>query len=283
MTTSTTFARLACYFLFCLFTFDDFGRFGVSGAVIATTRKAPSDRTITPPATVITPTLSYNFTLAAVNTTLPNSNSTGVPLVLGQNGATSGITFHVTSTYFSYPYNDYPSLALINGALRAYSTGGEWMTNSTGISPWDGTLEWETTTLYTEDAPTVFSAVWRSSESISASGISDGDGDDIGGNGISSGSGDVIGDGIGIGTGSDSGFNPSALAELGISVNNGDVDVDGWWLCHDPKGGRLTQTNVVFNTTAASEADSGAGGGGGDTWAIDSGCYRVQIHILPLV
>jgi len=31
-------------------------------------------------------TLPYNFTLAAVNTTLPNANLTGVPLVLGQNG-----------------------------------------------------------------------------------------------------------------------------------------------------------------------------------------------------
>ena len=28
-------------------------------------------------------TLPYNFTLAAVNTTLPNANDTGVPLVLG--------------------------------------------------------------------------------------------------------------------------------------------------------------------------------------------------------
>ena len=30
--------------------------------------------------------LPQNFTLAALNTTTPNSNSTGVPLVLGQNG-----------------------------------------------------------------------------------------------------------------------------------------------------------------------------------------------------
>ena len=30
--------------------------------------------------------LPYNFTLAAWNETLPNANSTGVPLVLGQDG-----------------------------------------------------------------------------------------------------------------------------------------------------------------------------------------------------
>lgn len=41
--------------------------------------------------------LSYNFTLTAVNTTLKNANRTGSPLVLGQNGATSGEEFEVTS------------------------------------------------------------------------------------------------------------------------------------------------------------------------------------------
>jgi hypothetical protein len=38
-------------------------------------------------------TLDYNFTLAAVNTTLPNSNLTGAPLVLGNDSTCSGITF----------------------------------------------------------------------------------------------------------------------------------------------------------------------------------------------
>ena len=33
--------------------------------------------------------LPYNFTLAAVNVTLPNANQTGAPLVLGQNGTNS--------------------------------------------------------------------------------------------------------------------------------------------------------------------------------------------------
>ena len=33
--------------------------------------------------------LPYNFTLAALNSSLPNANSTGAPLVLGQNGLVS--------------------------------------------------------------------------------------------------------------------------------------------------------------------------------------------------
>ena len=37
-------------------------------------------------------TLPYNFTLAAVNTTLPNANGTGVPLVLGSAGKRLEVT-----------------------------------------------------------------------------------------------------------------------------------------------------------------------------------------------
>lgn len=37
------------------------------------------------------------FTLAAWNSTLPNANSTGVPLVFGSAGAISGASFHVIS------------------------------------------------------------------------------------------------------------------------------------------------------------------------------------------
>ncbi|KAF9002515.1 hypothetical protein BDQ17DRAFT_1243135 [Cyathus striatus] len=95
--------------------------------------------------------LPSNFTLAAVNTTLPNSNATGVPLVLGQDGSTSGITFHVTSTYASYPYNDYPTLALIDGALRAYRANGEWSTNATSVKS-GGTMGWMTTYRYVSPA-----------------------------------------------------------------------------------------------------------------------------------
>ncbi|KDR79329.1 hypothetical protein GALMADRAFT_243321 [Galerina marginata CBS 339.88] len=102
--------------------------------------------------------LPQNFTLSALNTTLPNANHTGAPLVLGQNGASTGISFYVTSTYASYPYNDYPSLGLVNKSLRAYTTSGAWRTNATEITS-GGTLGWVTTTLYTHAAPEIYSAV----------------------------------------------------------------------------------------------------------------------------
>lgn len=41
--------------------------------------------------------IAYNFTLAAYNTTFPNANSTGSPLVLGQAGAIPGASFKVLS------------------------------------------------------------------------------------------------------------------------------------------------------------------------------------------
>ncbi|OBZ72771.1 hypothetical protein A0H81_06937 [Grifola frondosa] len=60
---------------------------------------------------------AHNFTLAAYNTTLPNANSTGAPLVFGQAGAVDGASFKVLSTSASYPFNDFPLLSLTNGAL----------------------------------------------------------------------------------------------------------------------------------------------------------------------
>ncbi|CAA7270341.1 unnamed protein product [Cyclocybe aegerita] len=102
--------------------------------------------------------LPHNFTLAAVNVTLPNANRTGAPLVLGQNGASSGISFYVTSTYASFPYNDYPTLAMRDGGLRAYTSSGRWITNATEVRS-GGTLGWVTTTIYAAPAPKVYSAV----------------------------------------------------------------------------------------------------------------------------
>ncbi|KAJ3490100.1 hypothetical protein NLI96_g1686 [Meripilus lineatus] len=58
-----------------------------------------------------------SFTLAAYNKTLPNANSTGAPLVLGQAGAIVGASFKVLSTYASYPYDDYPGLTMVNGGI----------------------------------------------------------------------------------------------------------------------------------------------------------------------
>ncbi|KAJ3490101.1 hypothetical protein NLI96_g1685 [Meripilus lineatus] len=67
--------------------------------------------------------IAYNFTLAAYNTTFPNANSTGSPLVLGQAGAIPGASFKVLSTYASYPYNEYPNLSLLSGALIPNARG----------------------------------------------------------------------------------------------------------------------------------------------------------------
>ncbi|KAF9555394.1 hypothetical protein CPC08DRAFT_134174 [Agrocybe pediades] len=73
-------------------------------------------------------------------------------------GASTGISFYVTSTYASYPYDDYPTLALVNKTLRAYTTSGRWITNATDVSS-GGTLGWVTTTIYAHPAPEVYSAV----------------------------------------------------------------------------------------------------------------------------
>ncbi|TFK36216.1 hypothetical protein BDQ12DRAFT_253709 [Crucibulum laeve] len=119
--------------------------------------------------------LSWNFTLAAVNTTLPNTNDTGVPLVLGQNGATSGIIFHVTSTISSYPYNDYPALALVDGSLRAYGSYGDWITNATAVKS-GGTMGWVTTTRYAQSASQDYSVITLATSSLpalAAHGLSD--------------------------------------------------------------------------------------------------------------
>lgn len=51
----------------------------------------------------ITYDTSFNFTLTALNTTLSNANSTGVPLVGGQNGATDGAEFEVLSVCYIIP------------------------------------------------------------------------------------------------------------------------------------------------------------------------------------
>ncbi|KJA22576.1 hypothetical protein HYPSUDRAFT_67037 [Hypholoma sublateritium FD-334 SS-4] len=102
--------------------------------------------------------LDYNFTLSAVNVTEPNANLTGAPLVLGQAGAIDGESFYVTSTYASYPYNDYPSLGLIDNTLRAYMKDGQWLTNTSTVQS-GGTMSWYTTSLYTQVAPEIFTAL----------------------------------------------------------------------------------------------------------------------------
>ncbi|KAJ3745045.1 hypothetical protein DFH05DRAFT_1524681 [Lentinula detonsa] len=116
-------------------------------------------------------TLGNNFTLAAFNNTLSNANFTGAPLVLGSAdantvpnvsehnpGAIDGESFYLSSTYYSYPYNEYPSLGLVNGNLRAFDGGGNWHTNASVPFLGYEALSWATSTLYSDPAPTAFSA-----------------------------------------------------------------------------------------------------------------------------
>ncbi|KAJ3982248.1 hypothetical protein F5890DRAFT_396185 [Lentinula detonsa] len=103
-------------------------------------------------------TLGNNFTLAALNNTLSNANFTGAPLVLGSAGAIDGESFYVSSTYYSYPYDEYPSLGLVNGNLRAFDGGGNWHTNASVPFLGYEALSWATSTLYSDPAPTAFSA-----------------------------------------------------------------------------------------------------------------------------
>ncbi|KAF5377712.1 hypothetical protein D9757_009378 [Collybiopsis confluens] len=102
-------------------------------------------------------TAANNFTLAALNNTLPNANSTGAPLVLASAGAIDGESFHVSATYASYGFNDFPSLGLVDGNLRAFDAEGNWNTNaSTGSAT---TINWGTSTFFTSPANTNFSVV----------------------------------------------------------------------------------------------------------------------------
>ncbi|KAI5885544.1 uncharacterized protein SCHCODRAFT_01176499 [Schizophyllum commune H4-8] len=79
-------------------------------------------------------TLPYNFTLAALNTTLPNANDTGVPLVVGSQGGIHGATFYTTRTWASNGWpSQFPSLGLVNGVLRAYNADGTWNTNASMV------------------------------------------------------------------------------------------------------------------------------------------------------
>ncbi|KAI0643247.1 hypothetical protein C8Q79DRAFT_1002500 [Trametes meyenii] len=59
----------------------------------------------------------HNFTLAAWNTSLPNANNTGAPLVLATAGAIPGAELRQLATYASFPFDDYPTFSLVNGTL----------------------------------------------------------------------------------------------------------------------------------------------------------------------
>jgi hypothetical protein len=68
------------------------------------------------------------------------------------------MTLHVTSTYASFPYDDYPYLGLVDGSLRAYAADGSWTTNATEVQS-GGPIGWVTSTLYRANAPQVYSSL----------------------------------------------------------------------------------------------------------------------------
>ncbi|KAJ6481189.1 hypothetical protein DFH09DRAFT_1393583 [Mycena vulgaris] len=102
--------------------------------------------------------LACRFSLSAWNMTFPGVNSTGLPLVLGENGANDGPTSEITSTYASYPSNVYPTLSLSNGSIRAYRASGAWLTNATAVASGD-LLSWYTSPLFDRDAARIYTAV----------------------------------------------------------------------------------------------------------------------------
>ncbi|KAF5384540.1 hypothetical protein D9757_006441 [Collybiopsis confluens] len=101
--------------------------------------------------------------LSAWNTTLDNANFTGAPLVLGTAGnlACFGVQNLVLTlqTYYSYPYNDYPALGLVDGNLRAFDKEGNWNTNASAPSSGYELLSWATSSFLHDVASTAFSAV----------------------------------------------------------------------------------------------------------------------------
>ncbi|KAJ4483870.1 hypothetical protein J3R30DRAFT_1844026 [Lentinula aciculospora] len=102
-------------------------------------------------------TFAKNFTLAALNTTLPNANSTGAPLVLGAAGGIDGGSIEVTSTYASFPYNMFPSLGLQEGNLLAFSDQ-QILHTSANVPLLHGSLDWFTSSIYNSTGSAAFTA-----------------------------------------------------------------------------------------------------------------------------
>ncbi|KAF8637046.1 hypothetical protein AX16_010901 [Volvariella volvacea WC 439] len=156
MPSSSRFGPITLTFLFVISLFI----VSSSAAVILAAR----DESIERRAPTFADSLPYRFTLTASNVNDPSFS--GVALVLGQNGASSGVSSYVTSTYDTYPYNDYPSIGLSGSRLRAYRSDGTTRTNST-MSPLQNpitgitrtALSWYTTTIYATPGPQVFSAL----------------------------------------------------------------------------------------------------------------------------
>ncbi|KAI0631551.1 hypothetical protein C8Q77DRAFT_1159326 [Trametes polyzona] len=58
-----------------------------------------------------------DVTFAAWNSTGTNTNSTGAPLVLATGGVIAGTELRRFATWASFPFNDYPTVSLVNGTI----------------------------------------------------------------------------------------------------------------------------------------------------------------------
>jgi len=100
--------------------------------------------------------VASGFTLAAYNTTTPNANTTGAPLVFGQAGAVDGAEFEVLSTYASFPYDDFPTLSLSEGKLLPQ--GAESFSADSSVTAGQA-LSWVITSLDTPAPAQIYCAV----------------------------------------------------------------------------------------------------------------------------
>ncbi|KAI9058911.1 hypothetical protein FKP32DRAFT_1596783 [Trametes sanguinea] len=89
-----------------------------------------------------------SFTIGAINTTLPNANITGAPIVVNSAGATKDASFWHLGTWAQYPSPlQYTSISLVNGTLIIDGDGAtpaqattvdagnslEWFSRSTAV------------------------------------------------------------------------------------------------------------------------------------------------------
>jgi len=96
--------------------------------------------------------VANNFTLAAYNTTLPNANYTGSPLVLAGQGAEDGAEFFVLATWNTFPYGPATVFNMVDGGISStFEEGDEalcglleptdeiqFILTSPPLAPWTG-------------------------------------------------------------------------------------------------------------------------------------------------
>ncbi|KAJ6574384.1 hypothetical protein B0H19DRAFT_1063348 [Mycena capillaripes] len=84
--------------------------------------------------------------------------SGGCYMDLQTSGLNDGASYEVTSTYASYPYDIKPTMALVNGLLRAYRASGAWTANATAVTS-GGVLSWYTSELFDHDVARIYTAI----------------------------------------------------------------------------------------------------------------------------